>query len=232
MTIERAGQLAAFALLTACSQHHTAEAPPRTRQQASDSANARLLMNVHRLQQLLNQARSPSTQEGAFGDLPIVGMDDGAVPEFELAAPGGVLYSSKALVGQQAFVTVFFATWCDYCQVELKAMQQAFAKTGPLPVIPVSVDGPDTWQRVPGYLAAFGIHERAVRASDYPRFAASYDPFDTVPLLVIVGRNGGLVDCLVGYDPAHAERLVDSLKLAKMVGPLARPQTSASTSIY
>jgi len=228
--IERARQLAAFALLTACSPQHAAEAP-RIREQTGDSANARLLQNVHRLQQLLNQARGPATQE-PFGDLPIVGMDDGTVPGFELAAPGGGLYSSKALVGQRAFVTVFFATWCDYCQVELQAMQQAFAKTGPLPVIPVSVDGPETWPKVPSYLAAFGIHERAVRASDYPRFAASYDPFDTVPLLVIVGRNGGLVDCLVGYDPAHAERLVDSLKLAQIVGPLARPQTSASSAVY
>jgi hypothetical protein len=80
---------------------------------------------------------------------------------------------------------------------------------------------------VPSYLASFGIHDSAVRASEYPRFAASYDPFDTVPLLVIVGRNGGLVDCLVGYDPAHAERLVSSIKLAQTVGPLSRPQVSA-----
>jgi len=232
MMFARARRLAAFTLLTACSQHYPAEAPPKAPERTAESANAQLLVNVHRLQKLLNQARGSSDQYAVSGDLPIVGMDDGAVPDFDLATPGGTSYSSKALVGQQAFVTVFFATWCDYCKVELEAMQQAFAKTGALPVIPVSVDGPETWSKVPSYLASFGIHERAVRASDYPRFAASYDPFDTVPLLVIVGRNGGLVDCLVGYDPAHAERLVDSLKLAKMVGPLVRPQTSASTALY
>lgn len=152
-------------------------------------------------------------------------MDASEVPDFDLMAPSGAQYSSKQFVGQQPFVTVFFATWCDYCQVELKAMQQAMTKTGRLPIIPVSVDGPDTWGKVPGYLASLGIHDSAVRASDYPRFAASYDPFDTVPLLVIVGRNGGLVDCLVGYDPAHADRMVSSLQLAKTVAPLNKAQT-------
>ena len=185
---------------------------------------------MQRLQQVLAQARAASGQLSAFQDLRIVGMDDAEVPDFELIAPGGAFYSSRSLVGQQPFVTAFFATWCDYCQVELKAMQQAMAKAGPMPIIPVSVDGPDTWSKVPGYLAAFGIHDSAVRASDYPRFAAAYDPFDTVPLLVIVGRNGGLVDCLVGYDPAHADRLVSSLKLAKTVGPLGKSQVSAENA--
>jgi hypothetical protein len=196
---------------------------------ARAAANAQLLANVQRLQQLLGQAQGASRQLDAFQDLQIVGMDDSEVPDFDLMAPSGAQYSSKQLVGQQPFVTVFFATWCDYCQVELEAMQRAMTKTGRLPIIPVSVDGPDTWDKVPGYLASLGIHDSAVRASDYPRFAASYDPFDTVPLLVIVGRNGGLVDCLVGYDPAHAERLVSSLQLAKTVAPLNKAQAPAQS---
>lgn len=189
-------------------------------------ANRQLLANVRRLQQLLGQAQVTSRQLDGFRDLQIVGMDSGAVPYFELATPSGERYSSHALVGQQPFVTVFFATWCDYCQVELAAMQRAMAKTGPIRIIPVAVDGPDTWNKVPSYLASFGIHDSPVRATDYPRFAASYNPFDTVPLLVIVGRHGGLVDCLVGYDPAHADRLVTSLELAQSVSQGPQPQIS------
>lgn len=217
--------------MAACGQHAPAADAAAAHQDpvlTRAAANAQLLANVRRLQQVLGQARSASRQLDAFQDLRIVGMDDSEVPDFNLLAPGGAQYSSKQLVGQQPFVTVFFATWCDYCEVELKAMQQAMAKTGRLPIIPVSVDGPDTWSKVPGYLASLGIHDSAVRASDYPRFAASYDPFDTVPLLVIVGRHGGLVDCLVGYDPAHAERLVSSLQLAKTVAP-SKPQASTSS---
>jgi hypothetical protein len=155
----------------------------------------------------------PASTQG----LRIVSLSDSEVPDFELLTPNGTPYNSREMVGQRPFMTVFFATWCDYCQDELKAMQYAIAKAGALEmqIIPVSVDGPETWEQVPGYLASFGIHDAAVRANDYPRFARAYDPFNTVPLLTIVGRNGALVDCLVGYDPKHAERLVSSLKLAR-----------------
>lgn len=232
MTIERCAFAALAVVLAGCGQH----APPPADAGAAHHdphltralANAQLLANVQRLQQLLDQAQMASHQLDAFRDLQIVGMDSGEVPSFELTAPNGAQYSSQSLVGQQPFVTVFFATWCDYCQVELKAMQAALAKTGPMRIIPVSVDGPETWSKVPSYLASFGIHDSAVRASDYPRFSASYDPFDTVPLLVIVGRHGGLVDCLVGYDPAHAERLVASLQLARDVNADTRLQITAT----
>lgn len=152
----------------------------------------------------------------------------GPVPDFEVYAPGGVRYSSKALVGKQPFITVFFATWCDYCQGELKTMQLAFEQTGPVTVIPVSVDGPETWARVPGYLASFGIRAPAVRASHYRGFAATYNPADILPSMAIVGRNGALVDYLRGYDPAHAQRLLTSLRYAKATPALAAPELNAS----
>ena len=149
-------------------------------------------------------------------------------PDFEVFAPGGVRYSSQALVGKQAFVAVFFATWCDYCQGELQTMQRAFRLIGPMSVIPVSVDGPETWAKVPAYLASFGISAPAVRASHYRRFAATYNPADILPSVVIVGRDGRLVDYLHGYDPAHAERLLASLRFAKGMPPLMPSERNAA----
>ncbi len=151
-------------------------------------------------------------------------------PDFEVFAQGGVRYSSKALVGKQPFVAVFFATWCDYCQGELLTMQRALHEVGPIPVIPVSLDGPETWDKVPAYLASFGIHAPAVRASHYRRFAATYNPADILPSVAIVGRNGALVDYLRGYDPAQAERLLSSLRHAKSVAPLALPELEAAAA--
>jgi thiol-disulfide isomerase/thioredoxin len=170
----------------------------------------------------------PASTQG----LHIVSVNDTEVPDFELLTPSGTKYYSREMIGQRPFLTVFFATWCDYCQDELKAMQGAIAKAGALEmqIIPVSVDGPETWNQVPDYLARFGIHDAAVRANDYPRFAHAYDPFNTVPLLTIVGRNGTLVDCLVGYDPAHAERLVSSLKLARSTTPPSRLSAAVTSS--
>jgi hypothetical protein len=187
---------------------------------ARRAARAQVAESARRLELLLGGTRDASRDAVALKSLRIVGMDEGPVPDFELLAPGGGQYSSKTLVGQQPFVTVFFATWCDYCGVQLKALERALAQVGPMLVIPVSADGSETWSQVPSYLASYGIRQPAVRAREYPLFSVSYDPFDTVPVLVIVGRNGALVDYHLGYDPAHADRLVASLRLAKAGAPL------------
>lgn len=151
-------------------------------------------------------------------------------PDFEVFAQGGVRYSSKALVGRQPFVAVFFATWCEYCQGELQTVQRALQEVGPMPVIPVSVDGPETWAKVPAYLASFGIHAPAVRASHYRRFAITYNPADILPSVAIVGRNGALIDYLRGYDPRQAERLLASLRQAKAASPLVLPEREAANT--
>ncbi len=219
MRFERATSVAVAAFMAACAH----AAPPervKAETQASVSSRApsgaaRSAQNALRLQLLLEQMQGGSASSGR-------------VSAFELEAPGGARYSSRDWVGKKAFVVVFFATWCDYCQGELRAVQRAFAQVGPLPVIPVSADGPETWAGVPAYLAAFGIHDAPVRATEYRRFFAAYNPLDSLPSLAIVGQSGALVDYIHGYDPAHAERLLASLREAKSVAPLTWPTLDAS----
>lgn len=227
MTIVERAALAVLAMaFCGCMQQApqssgTPAAREAERAAARQAARAQVAQSAKRLELLLGRAGDASRDAEALKPLRIVGMDEGPVPDFELLAPGGGQYSSKRLVGQQPFVTVFFATWCDYCGVQLKALERALTQVGPMLVIPVSADGSETWGQVAGYLASYGIRQPAVRAREYPLFSVSYDPFDTVPVLVIVGRNGALVDYHLGYDPAHAERLVASLRLAKAAAPLA-----------
>jgi thiol-disulfide isomerase/thioredoxin len=114
---------------------------------------------------------------------------------------------------------VFFATWCSYCDAELRALRQALRQVGHLRVIPIAADGASTWNLVDEYLASFDLRAPVVRGHDYPRMATAYDPFDIVPALVIVGRDGTLVDYHVGYDPARADQLVRSLRVAVSAEP-------------
>jgi hypothetical protein len=234
MIFERAVRLVSIASLVACAQQHpplegAAASRAEARARERDLARLQVSERARRLEALLGGA--PVAAEAATNaSFRIVGMDDGPVPDFELATSNGDRYLSKTLVGHQPFVTVFFATWCDYCAVELKALERALGEVGPMLVIPVSADGNETWQDVAPYLASFGIHQPAVRARDYPLFSMAYDPFDTVPVVVIVGRNGGLVDYHVGYDPAYTERLAASLRLAKSVGPLSSPSTERASA--
>ncbi len=147
--------------------------------------------------------------------LRILGMDDGPVPGFEVRTHDGAAIHSSALVGREPFAVLFFATWCSFCADELRTVRRVLDRVGPVRIVPVSVDGPDTWPEVSAYLRKFGFDQPAVRAADYPMFALSYDPFDTVPLIVVVGSDGALVDYELGYDPAHERRLTAAVQLAR-----------------
>src|SRR5260221_13474511 len=109
MTLERVVFALLAVLLAGCGRYPRAQGAASARHQAAPpaktAADAQLAANSQRLQQLLSQARELES----MSSLRIVGMDDGPVPDFELLAPGGDHYSSKTLVGQQPFVTVFFA---------------------------------------------------------------------------------------------------------------------------
>jgi thiol-disulfide isomerase/thioredoxin len=154
-------------------------------------------------------------------DLRFIGMDDGPVPDFQLRTEQGRPLSSRQLVGEQAFVVVFFATWCAVCDLKLPLLRRAVEQTAPVKVIGVAVDDPQTWPRVAPYLKRHGLTTMPlVRAQRYPAFAISYNPFSTVPLVVVVGQNGGLVDYQIGYAPNDEQRLQAAVRLAKRIGPL------------
>jgi hypothetical protein len=211
---------AIYALIACSSCSAQREVPARTNG-AAKSTKAASAKGAGSPEDLVRQLR---LEVESFRKLRFVGMDDGPVPDFELKAANGAELDSQSLVGREAFVIVFFATWCDLCERKLTSMQRAMAQVGPMRTIPVSVDGPETWPAVSDYLQSVGIYEPAVRAADYPSFALAYNPFATVPLLVIVGRNGGLVDYQLGLESEHEGRLVSSLRLAKTIGPLAKPR--------
>jgi thiol-disulfide isomerase/thioredoxin len=217
MSFERAAVAVVAVLLAACAQQAPPEHAPTT-VTSSPAARAAPASAF---------AQSVVPLEVLLRD--IQGTTNVRVPEFELLAANGGVYASRDLVGKKPFVAVFFATWCDFCQPELRAVQRALAQVGPVPVIPISADGPETWDSVPAYLAAFGIHAAPVRATEHRRFFSVYNPSDSLPSLAIVGQSGTLVDYIHGYDPANAERLVSSLRQAKTVAPLSWPGSGQSS---
>lgn len=161
--------------------------------------------------------------------LRFVGMDNGPVPRFDVRSSDGRRFDSARLVGHQPFVVIFFATWCPVCENKLPLVKKALDRLGPLTVILVSADDPDTFERVPAYLRRHGLERLpVVRGTDYPAFAVSYDPFSRVPLVVVVGRNGGLVDFQMGITTDDTQRLIKAVELARTIGPL-RPVRDAGT---
>lgn len=156
-------------------------------------------------------------------NLRFVGMDHGPVPDFNLESVDGTELDSAELIGREPFVVAFFATWCDVCERKLRSLSRALNESGSMLVIPVSYDAPGSREHVERYLRSCGIAGPAVRAAEHPLLVMSYNPFGTIPLLVIVGQNGGLVDYQLGYEVEHERRLAASLRLAHVIPPLARP---------
>jgi peroxiredoxin len=153
-------------------------------------------------------------------DIRFVGMDDGPVPEFKLKSVDGRMFDSEQLVGDRAFVFMFFATWCRMCDKKLAAVRRALRRTGTVTMIGVSVDDAQTWSDVTPFVKHHGLEMPVVPALENPKFAIEYNPFHTVPLVVVVGRNGGLVDYQLGYQGDDEERFVAAVQLARRIGPL------------
>jgi len=215
VTVSRFAVVALLAVGIGVSAGCASSQPARTRTQA---AAPRALPPARLYQETLQPVQVN------LDELRFVGMDDGPVPDFDLRSIDGQRFRSNDLVGEQAFVVVFFATWCHMCDLKMPLLRAALDAVGPLTVIGIAVDDAETFRAVPGYVQRHGLRFPIVRAIDHPLFNISYNPFSTVPLVVVVGRNGGLVDYQMGYAPNDRERLIAAVRLARRIGPLAHPR--------
>lgn len=177
---------------------------------------------------LYNEPTAPRESLDLAG-LRFVGMDNGPVPEFSVESQDGKQLRSEDLVGHEAFVVVFFATWCQVCDMKLPVLKGVLDELGPITTIMVSVDDAETWPHVPGYLKEHDVKFPVVSALAYPRFSASYNPFQAVPLVVVVGHNGGLVDYQMGFADTHQKRLTDAIRVARSIGRLKTSDTAPAS---
>ncbi|HEY6727527.1 MAG TPA: TlpA disulfide reductase family protein [Polyangiaceae bacterium] len=196
----------------------TIEAPTARKNQNLEASIERAL-SLTSPATLYNEPTAPRESLDLDG-LRFVGMDNGPVPEFSVESHDGKQLRSVDLVGHEPFVVVFFATWCQVCDMKLPVLKGVFDEIGPVTTIMVSVDDAETWPHVPGYLKEHDVKFPVVSALAYPRFSASYNPFQAVPLVVVVGQNGGLVDYQMGFADTHQKRLSDAIRMARTIGPL------------
>jgi thiol-disulfide isomerase/thioredoxin len=167
-------------------------------------------MEPEKPQRMLRDAEAPESVN--LDELRVVGAESESVPEFELVLSDDSVVRSSDWVGQKPFVVVFFATWCQVCEIKLPLVKAALDREPGIGLLLVSVDEPDTWRHVPGYLRELHLADRpVVSALENPRFTMGYDPMGAVPLVVVVGRDGRLVDYQIGLSGNDAPRLLDAL---------------------
>jgi thiol-disulfide isomerase/thioredoxin len=147
-------------------------------------------------------------------------------PAFRVSTADCQVLDSRGLIGSRAFVVAFFATWCEVCELKLPLLQRALAQhTGQLPLILVSLDDDQTWPDVPEYLARHGLEVEPVRGHDFMPFSLGYNPFGAVPLTVVVGRSGRVLDVQLGLRRTDFGRLMQAMDSA-----LAEPPEPAAAA--
>jgi cytochrome oxidase Cu insertion factor (SCO1/SenC/PrrC family) len=161
-------------------------------------------------------------------------------PPFSLQTSDGEVIESRDVIGARPLLIVFFTTWCGVCRrtmPEVRQVLELLESTPPASATPgddtltvlVSLDGAETWPRVPAYLAGYALDEPVVRGAMHEPFVMDYDPTLGIPMAIVVGRDGNVVDIQRGWSPVGGRRLRAALELAR-AAPAAAGTTRRSTS--
>lgn len=154
----------------------------------------------------------PSYDGDAADGTAIIGFDDGPVPPFFLRAANGVVVDSRALVGREPFVVVFFATRCPVCSIKLALVSHVLREAGPIRTLWVHAGACHQASRAMSFLGNYDVTTPVIDAYEHPLFAFAYNPFRGVPVVAVVGRGGGLIEYQLGLeanDPARLARAID-----------------------
>jgi thiol-disulfide isomerase/thioredoxin len=162
------------------------------------------------------RARCPVPVQPDLAEEPEQIEPDARVPDFLLASERCEIFDSRELVGKQPFVVVFFASWCSVCEHKFPLIHHALEERGEdIKAVFVSLDDAEGWADTEQFLARNGMAPTsAVVGRDYIPFSLGYNPFRSVPVVVVVGRSGRVVDVQVGVRDGDEDRLDEALDIA------------------
>jgi peroxiredoxin len=110
-------------------------------------------------------------------------------------------------------ILCFWAVWCTPCQAELAQMAPMWEemKGRGLNVYAVSIDGPDTASRVPGFANSQG-YPFPVLMDRETEFLTEYNPKGDIPFYVILDADGNVVKTHQGYVEGDMDGLREYLE--------------------
>jgi thiol-disulfide isomerase/thioredoxin len=155
---------------------------------------------------------------------------DERVPDFLLATEACQVFDSHDLVGKVPFVVVFFASWCSVCEHRVPMLEQALReRAGQVTPLWISLDdATDGWTETDAFLERHAVaRESAVAGRDFLGFSLGYNPFRSVPVVVVVGRSGRVVVVQIGVRDGDDDVLEQALDEAIDQAPERSHLTSA-----
>lgn len=162
-------------------------------------------------------ARCPGEQQPPDDGAAIeVIRPDTRVPPFRVTTTDCRVMDSAELVGKEPFVLLFFSSWCRVCEYKIPLVRAVMDQAGrDILLLGVALDEDDTWLDVESFLERHRLTLPVIRGHRYPRFTTGYNPFQGVPVVVVVGRNGIIMDLQVGLGASDHRRLIHALEAAR-----------------
>jgi hypothetical protein len=161
------------------------------------------------------EAACPVPRQRELTEAPASIEPDQRVPEFLLATEACQVFDSHEIVGKVPFVVVFFASWCSVCEHRVPMLRDALGQRAEqLTTVWVSLDdAANGWAETGAFLERHELGRRsAVAGRDFLGFSLGYNPFRSVPVVVVVGRSGRVVAVQIGVrdgDGAVLEQALD-----------------------
>jgi peroxiredoxin len=154
----------------------------------------------------------------AGAQAPTGGSGSGTLaPDFTARDVDGKTFRLSDHLGKHVVLLDFWATFCEPCKAEFPHLADLYArdKEKGLLVLGVAMDGPESSAEVPAFVKRHDVTFPVVLDDD-SRIASLYDPKKSMPLSVLIGRDGRITVVREGYNPGD-EKLVDA-DVAKALG--------------
>lgn len=146
-------------------------------------------------------------------------------PDFTASDVDGKTFRLSDHLGKDVVLLDFWSTFCEPCKAEfphLRALYDENRGKGLL-VVGVAMDGPETLADVHAFVRRFEADFPVVTDED-SRIASLYDPKKSMPLSVLIGRDGRIVVVREGYTPGEEKLLAADVAKELSAGqPAAAP---------
>jgi len=132
--------------------------------------------------------------------------------DFTLETLDGELFTLSDHLGEKVILLTFFTSYCKPCMEEHPHLQRFWRDYGGqgLLVIAVNSDEPGNISKVHGWVRRYRLTFPVLLDGDFS-ITRQYDPDETFPLTMLIGRDRQVHHIYAGYNPGDEKGLEEDL---------------------
>jgi peroxiredoxin len=148
---------------------------------------------------------------------PAPGSTEGrtVAPDFTARDIDGKTFRLSDHLGKQVILLDFWSTFCEPCKGEMPHLRAIYDenKDKGMLIVGVAMDGPESIAEVPAFVRRYGV-DFPVVLDDDSHIASLYDPKKSMPLSVLIARDGRILAVREGYNPGEEKQIVADVQRA------------------